>query len=63
MFVADIPTIDRAMKFCWSEIQWLDKKPEEWAARKARDMRDIYELLGTLRRRIQMTGIGGKEIT
>jgi hypothetical protein len=60
MFVADIATIDKALAFCHSEIAWLDKKPDDWAARKARQMRDILELLGTMRRRMQMTTVGGK---
>lgn len=62
MFAADLPTIDKALAFCHSEIKWLDAKPEPWATRKAAQMRDILELLGTMRRRMQMTTVGGKTI-
>ena len=60
MFVADLKTIDKALAFCTSEIGWLEKKPEDLAARKLSQMREIRELLGTMRRRMQMTTVGGK---
>lgn len=58
----DVATIDRHLKFLRSEIEYLRKREEAWAQRKADEMESIAETLTLVRRERQMTGVAGRRI-
>jgi len=60
--MVDVATIDHHLKFLRSEIDYLRKRSEEWAQRKADEMESIVETLTLVRREKQMTGIAGRRI-
>ena len=58
----DIATIDKHLEFLRSEIDYLRKRQEEWAQRKADKLESIAETLTLVRRERQMTGMVGRRI-
>lgn len=58
----EVTIIDEHLKFLRSEIDYLRKRSEEWAQRKAEQMEGIAETLTRVRREKQMTGVAGRRI-